>query len=73
MSHNKSNIESYIELDYQDFMTSVICRLIEYSHENEVLQELSDHLQSSIVCDDFHNALSKLRDNKINIILNERS
>ena len=73
MSYNKSNIEYSIELEYQDFMTSVMCRLIEYSYENEVIQELSDHLQSSIVCDDFHNALSKLRDNKINIILNERS
>jgi prophage antirepressor-like protein len=73
MSQDKLNIESYIELDYSDFMTTVICRLIEYSHQNEVLQELCDHLQSSIVLDDFNNALSKIRDNKINIILNERS
>jgi hypothetical protein len=73
MSQDKSNIESYIELEYHDFMSSVMCQIIEYSYENGVLQELSDHLKSSIVYDDFHNALSKLRDNKINIILNERS
>ena len=71
-SITEEDISEFINLDYGEFIESILVELVKHSDENNLLPELLDHLQNSDIKDDINNVLSKIRDSKINSILDER-
>ena len=71
-SITEQDISNFLNLDYDKFIESILVELVKHSDENNLLPELLDHLQNSDIKDDINNVLSKIRDSKINIILDER-
>ena len=72
-SITEQDISNFLNLDYDKFIESLLVELVKHSDENNLLPELLDHLQNSDIKDDINNVLSKIRDSKINSILDERS
>ena len=71
-SITEQDITNFLNLDYDKFIESILVELVKHSDENNLLPELLDHLQNSDIKDDINNVLSKIRDSKINSILDER-
>lgn len=66
-------MDDYRNTEYQDFVEILIQNLIEYcSYDEQQVKQLITHLDEEI-SDDLRSVLSKMRDEKINNILNERS
>jgi len=66
------DISKFINLDYDEFIESILVELVKHSENKKLLPDLLDHLQNSDIKDDINNVLSKIRDSKINSILDER-
>jgi hypothetical protein len=71
-SITEENISNLLNLDYDEFMESILIELVKHSDSNNLLPELLEHLQNSDIKDDINQVLSKIRDSKINTILDER-
>lgn len=73
MNKTQEEISSLKNFDYQDFLEELIKELIVNCKQDDIiLNQLIEHLDSQ-VSEDVRNVLSKMRDEKINTILNERS
>lgn len=69
----QEQISSLKDIEYQDFLEELIKELIDNCKQDDILlHQLIEHLDSQ-VSEDVRNVLSKMRDEKINTILNERS
>ena len=68
----EEDISKFINLDYDEFIESILIELVKHSDNKKLLPDLLDHLQNSDIKDDINNVLSKIRDSKINNILDER-
>jgi hypothetical protein len=68
MSQDQSDIKS----SFEDVMDDTITKLILFSIENGCFNELNEALIKSNISEHFYISLSKIRENKINFILNER-
>jgi hypothetical protein len=71
-SITEEDISNFINLDYDKFIESILVELVKYSDNKKLLPDLLEHLQNSDIKDDINNVLSKIRDSKINTILDER-
>ena len=69
----EEDISKFINLDYYGFIESILIELVKHSDNKKLLPDLLEHLQNSDIKDDINNVLSKIRDSKINSILDERS
>ena len=72
-SITEEDISKFINLDYDGFIESILIELVKHSDNKKLLPDLLEHLQNSDIKDDINNVLSKIRDSKINNILDERS
>ena len=68
----EEDISKFINLDYDKFIESILVELVKHSDNKKLLPDLLEHLQNSDIKDDINNVLSKIRDSKINSILDER-
>jgi len=68
----EEDISNFLNLDYDEFIESILIELVKHSDNKKLLPDLLDHLQNSDIKDDINNVLSKIRDSKINTILDER-
>lgn len=67
-------ILKFREKNYDEFLELLLEELIRFSNEDEkLLTELISHLEQTEIKDDVRYVLSKMRDDKINQILNEGS
>lgn len=77
MSLNKTRTQKVIDYrknNYQEFLEILIEELLSFCKDDDVLlTELISHLDSSEIKDDVRYVISKMRDDKINLILDERS
>jgi len=71
-SITEEDISNFINLDYDKFIESILVELVKHSDDMKLLPDLLEHLQNSDIKDDINNVLSKIRDSKINSILDER-
>jgi hypothetical protein len=71
-SITEEDISNFINLDYDKFIESILVELVKYSDNKKLLPDLLEHLQNSDIKDDINQVLSKIRDSKINSILDER-
>jgi hypothetical protein len=71
-SITEEDISNFINLDYDKFIESILVELVKHSDNKKLLPDLLEHLQNSDIKDDINNVLSKIRDSKINTILDER-
>lgn len=71
-SITEEDISNLFNLDYDEFIESILIELVKYSDNNNLLPMLLEHLQNSNTKDDINKVLSKIRDSKINSILDER-
>jgi hypothetical protein len=71
-SITEEDISNFINLDYDKFIESILVELVKHSDNKKLLPDLLEHLQNSDIKDDINNVLSKIRDSKINSILDER-
>ena len=71
-SITEEDISNFINLDYDKFIESILVELVKHSDNKKLLPDLLQHLQNSDIKDDINNVLSKIRDSKINSILDER-
>ena len=71
-SITEEDISNLVNLDYDEFIESILTELVIYSDNNNLLPDLLEHLQKSDIKDDINQVLSKIRDSKINSILDER-
>jgi len=71
-SITEKDISNFINLDYDEFIQSILVELVKHSDDMKLLPDLLEHLQNSDIKDDINNVLSKIRDSKINSILDER-
>jgi hypothetical protein len=71
-SITEEDISNFINLDYDKFIESILVELVKYSYNKKLLPDLLEHLQNSDIKDDINQVLSKIRDSKINTILDER-
>jgi hypothetical protein len=69
----EEDISNLINLDYEEFMETILIELVKNSDINNLLPMLLEHLQNSDIKDNINNALSKIRDSKIKNILDEGS
>lgn len=66
-------ISDYKDLEYDHFVEVLLKQLIDSCKEDDILlQDLIDHLDSQLASD-LRLVLSKIRNEKIDTILNERS
>jgi 23S rRNA maturation-related 3'-5' exoribonuclease YhaM len=72
-SITEEDISNLINLDYDEFIEAILIELVKHSDNNNLLPMLLEHLQNSDIKDDINQVLSKIRDSKINSILDERS
>lgn len=68
----EEDISEFINLDYDEFIESILVELVKHSDTKKLLPDLIEHLQNSDIKGDINNVLSKIRDSKINSILDER-
>jgi hypothetical protein len=67
-------ISKFKDLEYQQFLEVLIEEAILFCKDNQILlSDLISHLEDSEVGQDLKTVLSKIRDSKINSIINERS
>jgi predicted RNA binding protein with dsRBD fold (UPF0201 family) len=67
-------ILKFRENNYDEFLELLLEELIRFSNEDEkLLTELISQLEQTEIKDDVRLVLQKMRDDKINQILNERS
>ena len=67
-------MQLYRKHNYQEFLEILIEELLEFCKDDDVLlTELISHLDNSEIKDDVNYVISKMRDDKINSILDERS
>jgi hypothetical protein len=67
-------INSYRDKNYQEFLEILIEELITFCKDDDILlTELVSHLDNTEIRDNLKIVISKMRDDKINLILNERS
>ena len=71
-SITEEDISNFLNLDYDEFIESILVELVKHSDTKKLLPDLIEHLQNSDIKDDINNVLSKIRDSKINSILDER-
>jgi len=71
-SITEEDISNFLNLDYDEFIESILVELVKHSDTKKLLPDLIEHLQNSDIKDDINNVLSKMRDSKINSILDER-
>ena len=71
-SITEEDISEFINLDYDEFIEYILIELVKHSDNKKLLPDLLEHLQNSDIKDDINNVLSKIRDSKINNILDER-
>jgi 23S rRNA maturation-related 3'-5' exoribonuclease YhaM len=71
-SITEEDISNFINLDYDKFIESILVELVKHSDNKKLLPDLLEHLQNSDIKDDINQVLSKIRDSKINSILDER-
>lgn len=71
-SITEEDISNLFNLDYDEFIEYILIELVKYSDNNNLLPMLLEHLQNSNTKDDINKVLSKIRDSKINSILDER-
>ena len=71
-SITEEDISEFINLDYDEFIESILIELVKHSDNKKLLPDLLEHLQNSDIKDYINNVLSKIRDSKINNILDER-
>ena len=71
-SITEEDISEFINLDYDEFIESILIELVKHSDNKKLLPDLLEHLQNSDIKYDINNVLSKIRDSKINNILDER-
>ena len=71
-SITEQDISNFLNLDYDKFIESILVELVKHSDTKKLLPDLIEHLQNSDIKDDINNVLSKIRDSKINSILDER-
>jgi len=69
---SEEEISKLLNLDYDEFIELILIELVKHSDECNLLPTLLEHLQNSNIKDDINNVLSKIRDSKINSILDER-
>jgi len=67
----EEEISQLVKLYYDEFIELILIDIIKYSDKN-LLPMLLDHLQNSKIKEEVNTALSKIRDSKINNILDER-
>lgn len=67
----EEEISQLVKLYYDEFIELILIDIIKYSDKN-LLPMLLDHLQNSEIKEEVNTALSKIRDSKINNILDER-
>ncbi len=66
-------IISYRDKNYQEFLEILIEELITFCKDDDILlTELVSHLDNTEIRDDLKIVISKMRDDKINSILDER-
>jgi hypothetical protein len=64
----------YRKHNYQEFLEILIEELLAFCKDDDILlTELISHLDSTEIRDDVKYVISKMRDDKINSILDERS
>lgn len=69
-----TRILKFRENNYDEFLEILLEELIRFSNEDEkILTELISHLDQTEIKDDVRLVLQKIRDDKINQILDERS
>lgn len=69
-----ARILKFRENNYDEFFELLLEELIRFSNEDEkLLTELISHLDQTEIKDDVRLVLQKIRDDKINQILDERS
>lgn len=69
-----TRILKFRENNYDEFLEILLEELIRFSNEDEkLLTELVSHLDQTEIKDDVRLVLQKIRDDKINQILDERS
>ena len=69
-----TRILKFRENNYDEFIEILLEELIRFSNEDEkLLTELVSHLDQTEIKDDVRLVLQKIRDDKINQILDERS
>ena len=68
----EEDISNILNVDYDEFIESILVELVKHSDTKKLLPDLLEHLQNSDIKDDINNVLSKIRDSKINSILDER-
>lgn len=68
----EEDISNFLNVDYDEFIESILVELVKHSDTKKLLPDLIEHLQNSDIKDDINNVLSKIRDSKINSILDER-
>ena len=71
-SITEEDISNFLNLDYDEFIESILVELVKHSDTKKLLPDLIEHLQNSDIKDDINQVLSKIRDSKINTILDER-
>ena len=65
---------SYRDNNYQEFLEILIEELLDFCKDNDILlNQLVSHLENTQIKNDVKYVISKMRDDKINSILDERS
>ena len=64
-SITEEDISEFINLDYDEFIESILIELVKHSDNKKLLPDLLEHLQNSDIKDDINNVLSKIRDSKL--------
>lgn len=73
-SKRTDRVLSYRDKNYQEFLEILIEELLDFCKDNDtLLSELISHLENTEIKGDVKYVISKMRDDKINSILDERS
>ena len=73
-SKRTDRVLSYRDNNYQEFLEIMIEELLDFCKDNDILlNQLVLHLENTQIKNDVKYVISKMRDDKINSILDERS
>ena len=73
-SKRADRVLSYRDNNYQEFLEILIEELLDFCKDNDILlNQLVSHLENTQIKNDVKYVISKMRDDKINSILDERS
>ena len=73
-SKRTDRVLSYRDNNYQEFLEILIEELLDFCKDNDILlNQLVSHLENTQIKNDVKYVISKMRDDKINSILDERS